>query len=79
MGNAAASGGYYVSAAATHVVARRSTITGSIGVLSIRPVARGFYEKIGVHPAAGARRQGRSPGPQPEPYARRAARSARAD
>jgi protease IV len=52
MGNAAASGGYYVSAAATHVVARRSTITGSIGVLSIRPVARGFYENIGVHPAA---------------------------
>ena len=52
MGNAAASGGYYVSAAATHVVARRSTITGSIGVLSIRPVARGLYEKIGVHPAA---------------------------
>jgi protease-4 len=52
MGNAAASGGYYVSAAATHVVARRSTITGSIGVLSIRPVARGFYEKIGVNPAA---------------------------
>jgi protease IV len=52
MGNAAASGGYYVSAAATYVVARRSTITGSIGVLSVRPVARGFYEKIGVHPAA---------------------------
>jgi len=52
MGNAAASGGYYVSAAANHVVARRTTITGSIGVLSIRPVARGFYEKIGVHPAA---------------------------
>jgi protease IV len=52
MGNAAASGGYYVSAAANHVVARRTTITGSIGVLSIRPVARSLYEKIGVHPAA---------------------------
>lgn len=52
MGNAAASGGYYVSAAANYVVARRTTITGSIGVLSIRPVARGLYEKIGVHPAA---------------------------
>jgi protease IV len=52
MGNAAASGGYYVSAAANHVVARRTTITGSIGVLSIRPVAHGLYEKIGVHPAA---------------------------
>jgi protease-4 len=52
MGNAAASGGYYVSAAASHVVARRTTITGSIGVLSVRPVARDLYEKIGVHPAA---------------------------
>ena len=52
MGNAAASGGYYVSAAANHVVARRTTITGSIGVLSIRPVAEGLYEKLGVHPAA---------------------------
>jgi len=51
MGNVAASGGYYVSAAANHVVARRSTITGSIGVLSIRPVASGLYEKLGVHPA----------------------------
>jgi len=52
MGNVAASGGYYVSAAANHVVARRGTITGSIGVLSIRPVASGLYEKLGVHPAA---------------------------
>src|SRR5829696_6122871 len=52
MGNVAASGGYYVSAAATHVVARRGTITGSIGVLSIRPVAGGLYEKLGVNPAA---------------------------
>jgi protease-4 len=51
MGNAAASGGYYVSAAANHVVARRTTITGSIGVLSIRPVAGGLYEKLGVNPA----------------------------
>ena len=52
MGNAAASGGYYVSAAANHVVARRGTITGSIGVLSVRPVAGGLYEKLGVNPAA---------------------------
>src|SRR5215204_2783521 len=52
MGNAAASGGYYVSAAANHVVVRRGTVTGSIGVLSIRPVAGGLYERIGVHPAA---------------------------
>jgi protease-4 len=52
MGNVAASGGYYVSAAANHVVARSTTVTGSIGVLSIRPVASGFYEWIGVHPVA---------------------------
>jgi protease IV len=52
MGNVAASGGYYVSAAANHVVARSGTVTGSIGVLSIRPVASGLYERLGVHPAA---------------------------
>src|SRR5215212_4305065 len=52
MGNAAASGGYYASAAANHVVARRGTITGSIGVLSIRLVAGGLYEKLGVNSAA---------------------------
>ena len=47
----AASGGYYVSAAASHVVARRSTLTGSIGVLAIRPVALGLYEKLGINPS----------------------------
>jgi protease-4 len=52
MGNAAASGGYYVSVPASHVVARRSTVTGSIGVLTIRPVARGLYEKLGINPVA---------------------------
>src|SRR3712207_448375 len=52
MGNVAASGGYYVSAAANHVVARCGTVTGSIGVLSIRPVAGRLYEKLGVNPAA---------------------------
>jgi protease-4 len=52
MGDVAASGGYYVSAAASHLVARRNTITGSIGVLSIRPVAENLYEKLGVNPVA---------------------------
>lgn len=51
MGNAAASGGYYVSAPAGHVVSRAGTVTGSIGVLSIRPAAGGLYEKLGVNPA----------------------------
>ena len=52
MGNAAASGGYYVSAPASHVVARGGTVTGSIGVLTIRPVANGLYEKLGINPVA---------------------------
>jgi len=52
MGNVAASGGYYVSAAANHIVARHNTITGSIGVVTIRPVARGLYEMVGVNPVA---------------------------
>ena len=50
MGNVAASGGYYVSAPAAHVVARRTTVTGSIGVITIRPVADRLYDKLGVHP-----------------------------
>ena len=52
MGNAAASGGYYVSAPASHVVARGGTVTGSIGVLTIRPVASGLYERLGINPVA---------------------------
>ena len=52
MGEAAASGGYYVSAAADLIVARRNTITGSIGVITIRPVATELYGKLGVNPVA---------------------------
>ena len=52
MGNVAASGGYYVSAPAAHVVARRTTITGSIGVITIRPYADRLYEKLGINPIA---------------------------
>ncbi len=52
MGNAAASGGYYVAAAANHVVAHRNTVTGSIGVLGIRPFAGELYAKLGVNPVA---------------------------
>ena len=52
MGNVAASGGYYVSAPATHVVARRTTVTGSIGVITLRPFADNLYEKLGVNPVA---------------------------
>ncbi|CAN5651179.1 S49 family peptidase [soil metagenome] len=52
MGDAAASGGYYVSASASHIVARRNTITGSIGVISLRPVATDLYEKLRMNPVA---------------------------
>ncbi len=70
MGNVAASGGYYVSAAASHVVARRNTVTGSIGVLTVRPVAGGLYEKLGINPASvdrGARAGLLDPSRRPTP------------
>ena len=50
MGNAAASGGYYVSAPASHVVARKNTVTGSIGVILTRPVAAGLLDRLKVTP-----------------------------
>ncbi|MGI9049009.1 MAG: S49 family peptidase [Rubrobacteraceae bacterium] len=70
MGDAAASGGYYVAAPASHIIARRTTITGSIGVVITRPVTARLYEKLGVNPVAierGARSGlldvSRNPGP----------------
>lgn len=39
MGNVAASGGYYISAPATKIVAQPSTVTGSIGVVRPSPCA----------------------------------------
>ena len=49
MGNAAASGGYYVASAATAIVAQPATFTGSIGVFLIRPSYAGLYEKLDIH------------------------------
>lgn len=48
MGNVAASGGYYVAAGATKIVAEPSTITGSIGVFAGKPVTRKLWNKLGV-------------------------------
>ncbi len=49
MGDVAASGGYYISAAADTIVAESNTITGSIGVFSMIPnVEKLFNEKIGI-------------------------------
>jgi protease-4 len=46
MGEQAASGGYYVSAAAKHVVARPTTMTGSIGIWGGKFVVGKLYEKL---------------------------------
>src|SRR5688572_19268381 len=48
MGDVAASGGYYISASASKIIAQPSTITGSIGVVAGKPVMRGFYDWLGV-------------------------------
>jgi protease-4 len=48
MRGVAASGGYYVSAPAAHIVAQPTTITGSIGVIVQSFNIQGLFEKIGV-------------------------------
>jgi protease-4 len=48
MGSLAASGGYYVSAPATKIVANPQTLTGSIGVIMEFPVLKGMMDKLGV-------------------------------
>ena len=47
MGAVAASGGYYVAAACTRIVANPATLTGSIGVISSFPNLQSLFEKIG--------------------------------
>lgn len=44
----AASGGYYVAAAADAIVASPATLTGSIGVFALRPVLGGLYDKLDI-------------------------------
>ena len=48
MGAVAASGGYYIAMAAEHVVAGPGTVTGSIGVLAGKLVARDLKDRLGV-------------------------------
>lgn len=49
MGDVAASGGYYISAPASHIFAERNTITGSIGVFGMIPNMQGFFKnKLGI-------------------------------
>jgi len=44
----AASGGYYVASACDAIIAHPSTITGSIGVISLFPDVEGLLSKVGV-------------------------------
>jgi protease-4 len=55
MGDAAASGGYYVSAPAAAIVAQPGTVTGSIGVFIVRPVLEEALERVGVNTVVLAR------------------------
>jgi protease IV len=48
MMNLAASGGYYISLPADVILAHPTTVTGSVGVILIRPELSGLMEKIGV-------------------------------
>jgi protease-4 len=48
VGTLAASAGYMIAAAADHIVARKSSIVGSIGVLIQYPDVTGLMDKIGV-------------------------------
>jgi len=49
LSSVAASGGYYVAALAHCIVAQPQAITGSIGVITIKPHARGVLDKLAVH------------------------------
>ena len=48
MGSVAVSGGYYISAPASRIIANPGTITGSIGVIMEVPNIKGLMDKIGV-------------------------------
>ncbi|HWG84829.1 MAG TPA: signal peptide peptidase SppA [Deinococcales bacterium] len=50
MGNVAASGGYYVAAPATRVIAAPTTVTGSIGVFMMKLNTSGLYSRLGLNP-----------------------------
>jgi len=71
MSSVAASGGYWVSMAADHIVAHETTITGSIGIFGLIPSVDGSLEKLGIHtdgvgttPLAGAFRIDRPLSPE---------------
>ena len=49
MGDIAASGGYYISSAATRIIASPLTITGSIGVISGKVSIGGLLSKLNIN------------------------------
>ena len=49
MGGEAASGGYFVAAPATKIVAQPGTVTGSIGVFAGKPVLTNLWANLNVH------------------------------
>src|SRR3546814_16888977 len=49
MGNLAASGGYFIAAAADRIVAQPGTLTGSIGVVSGKVSLRELWADLGVN------------------------------
>ena len=48
MGDVAASGGYFISMPADAIVAEPGTVTGSIGVLTGKPVTASLLERVGI-------------------------------
>lgn len=49
MGDLAASGGYYIAAAANKIVAEQTTLTGSIGIFGMFPNVSKIVSDFGVH------------------------------
>lgn len=48
MMNVAASGGYYVALSSDYIIAHPTSVTGSVGVIFLRPKVYGLLDKIGV-------------------------------
>lgn len=48
MGDLAASGGYYIAANASMIIAQPSTLTGSIGIFGMFPNVEGLTQKLGM-------------------------------
>ncbi len=68
MGSLAASGGYYISMAADHIVAHPDTLTGSIGVISEFTNIRGLYEKLGLESTIIKSGENKDFGAQTQPF-----------